>query len=227
MKPVIRDSVDKIITTYFAAITFKPFTYKGKLYEPFPIRISADLARGYTCPAGCGGCCSAWTIDWLPNEGNSGWETVEQRYIEFNDKKYLIYSDLNDHDDRFCRYLRKEDGRCLTHKNRPMSCDMELTRFIQFVNRTVKFNITTKSYGRGWNMLRIDGERGAKCEILPVTDEHIQDTIRKFKRLKDWENYFEMGFSKTDVIIDHLEKRPTEVLIIDNNYNFFEAFIGE
>lgn len=203
------DSLDKIIGGYFAAVCAEPFTYKDRVISPRPIHVSPLIFRGYTCPAMCGGCCTRFSLDYIPGEevppysgpGDAFWK----RQIILNGKLYWVESDMQgDHNDHHCRNLNKEDGRCKIHGKHPFSCDFELIRFISFAEKAV---LTQKLYGRGWAMLRIDGERGARCEMTAITRETIGEVVRKLKRLKGWMAYFEVP-NHVDAIIKWAETGP-------------------
>ena len=78
----------------------------------------------------------------------------------------------------------------------------------------------SKLYGRGWAFKRVDGERGAKCEMLPANPERINEVLRKLRRIKQWIEYFELdswidkiiAWAETDerdkplVLSTHLER---------------------
>jgi hypothetical protein len=68
-----------------------------------------------------------------------------------------------------------------------MACDFELIRFLIYEDRVV---LIQKLYGRAWAMQRLDGARGAKCEMLPKDPEKVSTVIRKLHRLEDWANHF-------------------------------------
>ena len=61
-----------------------------------------------------------------------------------------------------CEFVDWENGRCKIHKANPFSCEFELLRFIQHTDKTY---LMTRLFGRGWNMLRVDNNRGALCKI--------------------------------------------------------------
>lgn len=196
------DSIEKIVTTYFSAITRKPFTYKGQVYNPKLLVASPLLFRGYTCPPDCGGCCPRFSLDYLPTENSPFTLKVHRREIELQINgstwRSEVYSDLqDDHEDHHCRNLRKEDGRCDVHGRQPFSCDFELIRFIHYPDKTV---ITQKLFGRGWAFLRTDGQRGARCDITPITRDTIEDAVRKLKRLKQWAEHFHIVHCLDSVI---------------------------
>ena len=92
-----------------------------------------------------------------------------------------------------CVNLNYKNGRCNIHGRQPFACDFELMRFSITVEG--KNNLmNTQLFGRGWKFLRNDEKsRGSKCEMLPVSNESIADTIRKMKRLLEWAGYFEIS----------------------------------
>lgn len=101
-----------------------------------------------------------------------------------------------------CRHLNLEDGRCGIHGVHPFSCDFELIRFTHHLDRVY---VGTRFYGRSWNMLRIDGSRGALCTLTPTAD--VESVVRRLKRLKKWAEYFEIE-SCVDKIISYAETGP-------------------
>lgn len=187
------DSVDKIISRYFATLTMEPFEYNGERFEPRPVRVSPDLLRGHTCPPGCGGCCNLqFSLDYLPHEPMP-LQNMKPRMIKFNGRDVMVMTDAqDDHELKRCRYLDPKDGRCGTHKVRPFSCDFELIRTLQFADTDHPNVLTQKLFGRGWAMKRIDGQKGALCEMLPVTPEHAADVVRKLKRFQGWSYHFQL-----------------------------------
>lgn len=193
------DSVDKIVTRYFACLTRAPFTYKGKEYLPKPVTVSPLLLRGYTCPEGCGACCLKFSLDYLPSEDRP--KGCAPRCIDFNNKEVVVYTDFQPNNDgTYCRHLRREDGRCGIYPVRPFSCDFELIRPLIFKEETRPNSLTQKLYGRQWNMPRVDGERGGLCEMTPVTQETRTEVVRKLKRLRLWEEHFGVVSWTGDII---------------------------
>ena|ERR1700677_4532393 len=183
-----RDSIDKIVESYFVGITREPFEYKGKIYEPKNLVVSPMLFRGYTCPEHCGGCCPRFSLDYISREYFVPTENHKLREVEFNGHGIIVLSDMQlDHENHHCRNLIKENGRCGIHGHQPFSCDFELIRFIHQSDRVI---LTQKLFGRGWAMLRTDNERGARCEMTEVTKETISEVVRKLNRLKVWAEYF-------------------------------------
>ena len=202
------DSLDKIIGTYFACVTDEPFEYKGKHYKPKPLKISPLIFRGFTCPPGCGGCCPRFSLDYLPEELIPVELELVTRKVEFNGETFIILSDLQqDHRNHHCRNLNMDTGRCGIHGRQPFSCDFELMRFIEFQDVDHPNYITQKLFGRGWQMLRVDGERGALCEMTDPTYETINEVLRKLLRLQQWTDNFGLQ-TKIPEIIDYVETGP-------------------
>lgn len=136
-----------------------------------------------------------------------------------------IYSDMQqDHDDHYCRNVNKKNGRCMIHGVHPFSCDFELIRFMEqqkddkqpgFVPEATTRNILTqKLYGRGWNMLRIDGERGALCTMTKPTDDTVREVVRKLKRLEEWLNHFGIKKHKVTRIVEWAEAKSNTPLTV-------------
>jgi hypothetical protein len=203
--PTHTDSIDKIVTSYFAPLTKVPFTYKGKLYEPKALKVSPLLLRGYTCPEGCGGCCPRFSLDYLPDEPHP--EGVNPRVIPFDDREVIVYSDRQrDHTNHHCRNLNKENGRCGIYERRPFSCDFELIRTLTFESADTPNTLTQKLFGRGWALKRVDEVRGAMCEMTPVTEASRAEVVRKLKRLLAWTQHFGIE-TWTDEIIKRIVER--------------------
>lgn len=187
------DSIDKVIG-YFGAVTRVPFSYKGKDYGPHPLIVSPLIFRGFTCPATCGGCCPRFSLDYLPSETKP--PTAQAREISFRtsgkSRGVPIFSDLQKTGDHFCANLNREDGRCQIYEIRPFSCDFELIRFLVSVKGDRPNHLTQKLFGRGWAMQRVDGKRGARCEMTPADAATVSEVVRKLTRLKQWCDHFNL-----------------------------------
>jgi Fe-S-cluster containining protein len=191
----VPNTLDKVVTAYFAALTKRSFTYKNQQFDPKPILISPLLFRGFTCPTGCGGCCHAVSLLWLPQEPQP--EGLQPKAVEFDGQAYLLMEDSQDPERSKCKHLRLEDGRCLIHTIHPMPCDVELIKFISYEEKSL---LVQKKYGRGWAFSRVDGGRGSMCEMTPVTDQTRADVVRKLKRIRDWTTYFHLDSWIEDII---------------------------
>ena len=184
------DSIDKIVSRYFATVTRESFTYKGVKYHPKTLKVSPLLLRDYTCPPMCGGCCFKFTLDYLPSEDKP--DGVVKRVVEFNGRRVEIWTDSQfANDTTRCRYLQRQTGRCGIYSVRPFTCDFELIRTLSSENDADKPNtLTQKLFGRGWSYPRVDGGKGALCEMTPVSPKSVAEVIRKLKRLAAWTDYF-------------------------------------
>lgn len=192
-----KDSTDKI-RGYLEAVKVG-----GK-----PLRLSPLLLRGYTCPANCGGCCPVFSLDYLPSEDKP--EGVIPRDVD----GILIYSDLQKgNKGNHCKNLDHSNGRCKIHGRQPFSCDFELVRFSLFSSDDHANHVAVRLFGRGWNMLRVDGERGALCEITEITPETIADVARKFRRLEEWAIDFHVP-TRICAILDWIENSDHKVTYV-------------
>lgn len=212
------DSLDKIVESYFKAITRAPFVYKDKTYWPHDLRVSPGTFRGYTCPANCGACCHRFSLDYLPSEPRPGpLPGVPDRFVErrvrFNGKEFGLYSDTQeDHTDRHCINVNKRDGpqeydsaldpgRCQIHGVHPFTCDFELLRFSHAVENLDRPNyLNQRLYGRGWAMTRVDGQKKAMCEMITGDTTWKADTQRRLGRLMHWADYFELDHCLLEII---------------------------
>lgn len=214
-KMPMRDTLDKVVGTYFAAVCDEPFEYKGDYYEPKTLVVSPQLLRGFTCPAECGACCPRFSLDYLPFEKRPAeYAYLEPRDIIFNRDVFVVLSDLQlDHQDHHCRNLNKDDGRCMIHGRQPFSCDFELIRFAMSTKDDGVNRLNQRLYGRAWQMMRADGDRGTLCEMTPITKETMQDAVRRLERLLEWTTYFRLR-TKLPRIIRWAQTMPTEPLYI-------------
>ena len=53
--------------------------------------------------------------------------------------------------------------------------------------------VTQQLFSRGWNMKRIDGQRGARCEMTPADPDTVRDVMRKLGRLQEWADHFSLS----------------------------------
>ncbi len=209
----MNDSVEKIITSYFAGVTLEPFTYKNKEYFPKSLVLTRNLLRGYSCN-NCGGCCGIkFSLDYLPSDSTP--KGVKGRIINFNGRDIKILSDMQENNDtKRCQYNSMETGYCTVHTMRPFSCDFELTRFTLSALEHKCNYASVRLYGRGWNLTRIDGQKGAKCEIRPMSAHDKKDLIRKFLRLQTWCEYFGIK-NKCKQIIEFINNPVDRIVLND------------
>lgn len=201
-----RDTLDKIVGSYFAAITTHSFTYKGQTYEPAPLKVGSGFLRGFTCPANCGGCCPTFTLDYIKKEAKP--YKLTERIVDFNGKSVTLWSDTQeDNQTSRCKNLIKENGRCGIHGKQPFSCDFELIRFIKVGD---VWTVNERLFGRGWAMKRTDGGTGALCTITPPTSETALDVARRIERLCEWADYFGLKDHKATTLLKYARRFSLE-----------------
>jgi hypothetical protein len=182
-----RDSLDKVVGIYLASVCRKEFEFRGQYFRPRTLRVSPLLFRGFTCPTTCGGCCPKFSLDYLPTELAPA--NVSPRTEMIDGSSLEIKSDLQDKNNgHFCKYLEQQTGRCQNYETRPFSCDFELIRFI--VPKKGPIHLTQKLFGRGWAMKRVDGSKGARCQMTDPSELSKMEVLRKLTRLQEWAEYF-------------------------------------
>ncbi|MBL6947564.1 MAG: hypothetical protein ISR51_02700 [Rhodospirillales bacterium] len=125
-------------------------------------------------------------MDYLPNDLAPS--NLTERAVKISGRNVKVFSDLQmDHNNHFCRHLDAKSGRCKQYTRRPFACDFELIRFLHYKEKVV---IMQKLFGRGWAMKRIDGEQGAKCEMLDTDPYWLAEVQRKLDGLTQWANHF-------------------------------------
>lgn len=210
-----RDSLDKIVTAYFAAVAAVPFEYKGKRHEVRTLTVSPLILRGFTCPAGCGGCCPVFSLDYLPepHEQHPKSLPLAPRAVYFNGQQVEVWTQWQDkREDHHCMNLNMDDGRCGVHGRQPFSCDFELIRFFH-TPETNSARAGVQLFGRGHAMLRVDNVRGALCTITPATAESVADTRRKLLRLAQWCDWFGLEH-RIHAILKWIDTGPTSALVL-------------
>lgn len=216
------DSIDKIVQSYFASVTSVPFEYKGVTYQPKVLQVSPLIFRGFVCPSGCGACCLSYTLDYLPHLTPKALRHelgLKKRWIHFNGGITAVFSDTQeDVTTHHCRNL-KPDGRCGIHTKHAFSCDFELLRFSVSGQHEGRNNLNHRLYGRGWNMLRVDGERGAQCYMTDADKKEVPDIVRKLNRLKDWTDHFGIDKTVLPEVIDWVSTGPHgEPLVVNKEF---------
>lgn len=206
-----QDSVSKIVTTYIAAVTKETFVYGGTTYNPKPLHVTPLLGREFKCVLGCGGCCTRFTLDYLPSENKPN-IPLTSRYVTINNTAYLIhsYEQHPEPDKRFCDNLDVPTGKCGVHGKQPFSCDFETVRFYQFLDHTV---VRTAPYGRGWQLMKVNGARGALCEFGEITNDARAEANRRLRRLAVWCEYFGIRH-KIPRMLEYLEYAQYDAIVI-------------
>ena len=194
------DSFDKVVHVYFAAFTTEPFTYKGQQFNPKTLNVSPSFFHSFNCFSKCGGCCSQFSLDFIPGEPmptGDQFEDFYDREIEFNGKKtFLITKDVhklgktvpNNPKQTRCDFLALDTGYCGIHMKHPLSCDFA---GLMVWNRPDSAWCGVRPFGRRWAMMRLDGDRGGLCTIDKIPEEKNRlENIRRLERLKAWTDYF-------------------------------------
>lgn len=209
----MNDSLEKIFTAYFACMAVDPFTYKlGRVEKRIHTRtlnVSPLLFRGLDCPPMCGECCGRHTLDWLPLEQYpapvEGGRNAEPRFVEFNGNQRTMMTIFPDEGPGRFLHLNPENGRCNIHSVNPFSCSFEIMRFLV---SDEKANLLVRTYGRGWNMPRVDGGRGAFYGITAF-DEGVRSwLLSQFDRMRLWMEYYHMNTVRLDSVIDWTKSGP-------------------
>ena len=130
----------------------------------------------------------SFSLVYLPEESHP--YELEPVSVLINDRIVELYHDPQaDNDTRWCRNLKHEDGRCGIYANRPFTCDFELLR-VSISSAPIRRNyLNTRLFGRGWSYKRVDGEVGAKCDVIPLEEGGLENIVRKLRRLKQWAEY--------------------------------------
>lgn len=216
------DSFQKVVQTYFSAITSRSFEYEGVVYRPQPLLVvSPGIFRGFSCPSGCGGCCKPFSLLYLPSEKFP--YRLAEREVWVDGKMFTVFQDGEQtYTEPFCRNLIRDTGRCGIHGAHPFTCDFELLRFTHQHDRVL---LNHRLFGRGWSYTRIDGEKGAMCSMLPGTQEDVVDAGRKLRRLKQWAEYFEISHC-LDPVIHWVDTGPhIESLKLDPSATSIEEYV--
>lgn len=206
------DSASKLVDI-LATVTKKQFIYQRKwLYPPKELWLSKQFFRDFTCPEMCGGCCRQFTLDYfagkrletLKSKHPEYFKKFKPRMIEANTYKVLVYTYNHKAKSVFCDFL-DERGRCPIHEANPLSCRLELIKFL----RTKKTGLITKKlFGRGWEMKTLLGV-GALCEMTPFRYKTFIDSdLPLIKELREIAEMFHLPtwLDKTIAILEEIKR---------------------
>jgi len=146
-----------------------------------------------------------FSLDFLPSEPHP--YLLQPRFVTINDRSRTIYSDVQSAsaNEWHCGNVSKETGRCMIHGKHPFSCDFEVLRSTHFNELGTPNRLTTAPYSRAWALKRVDGKRGALCEIGAPCDEGAAEAVRKLRRLKEWMEYWGLTH-RVDAALGYLER---------------------
>ena len=185
------------------------------------IDVSPLFFREYDCPEFCGGCCPKFSLDYF--EGSARHENLKKLYPMAAERLLLrkvngvrIWTEWQS-GGGFCMYLNKKNGRCGIHKANPFTCAFELMKFITKRDKVILIN---KLYGRGWNLTKIDGEKGALCKMGKFRAKKLLSDIALLRELQNYGRQLgaKQATSNLGRILKYLE---------DNYYKFEEGKLPE
>lgn len=231
---------EKLVCSYFAAVTREPIHWKNFVIEPHPLRVARNIFFGFSCPAHCGACCTQVStlnkdgshLEYLPTEPRAS--ASREEIVVMNGKSIPIWVELM-HEDKpslfpllnghsTCKHLT-EDARCSIYTERSFGCDLPILMVNHYnVSKTcgVEHNVLlNRKFGRHHLYPRVDGGKGTMCELQSITPESTEDCRRRLRRWKEWMDYFQIS-SWLDEIISWAasDPLPTEDLRLGwNNIN--------
>lgn len=170
--------------------------------------LSRLFFRDYSCKVNCEGCCPKFSLDYF--EGYR-WKKFKRLYPEeakfFTERTVngiTVYSDMQkDNESKYCRHLDMEKGLCGIHESNPFTCEFELMRFVTTESKSSSILIN-KLFGRGWNLTRIDGEKGALCEMKDFDYDKLIRDIELLEELNEIGKMWKM-YTKLPRVIKYLK----------------------
>lgn len=171
------------------------------------VQLSPKFFRSYECVDRCCACCPKFSLDYFPG---GRWEKFKIRYpgkLKLFEKRTLngvqIYSNFQvDNKFYFCRFLNLTTGKCTIQDYKPFSCKFEIIKVSKLKDGAI---LIKKKFSRGWNLKRLDGQRGARCKILPFNYLEFLEDINLLCELNEIGNQFRVK-TKLISIINFLRK---------------------
>lgn len=175
--------------------------------------VSPGFFRGFYCAPNCGGCCRNVALEFV--EDSDRWRSFEKEYpteaelftrmIDANSQVPVMVHSNKEHGDRYCRFLRKEDGRCNIHKAAPLPCRFAPVKFIDRRETNHKAYLNSSGYGRVWAFTRITGEKGGACQVLDFDLDKFKNDVSMLEELRYYGMLLKMP-SKLKAIVDYLNE---------------------
>lgn len=167
-----------------------------------------------------------FSLDYFEGERWENFKALYPEHIERFEKREVngvtVWTDWQkDNDTKWCRHLDMTEGRCRVHKANPFSCEFEL---IKFMERGENKTLIKKLFGRGWNFERVDGGRGAKCEMLPFDSSKIERDVELLEELNEYGDRFKIK-TKLGRVIEFLKRNLSQLkkgLIPKKEMRFFD-----
>jgi len=190
------------------------------------LTLSRLFFRDYSCPSKCGGCCLKFSLDYFEGER---WEEFKSLYPQHVEKfvsrevdGVKVFTDWQkDNSTKWCRHLDLTEGRCGIHKSNPFSCEFELIKMMEVNKRGL---LIKKLFGRGWNFKRVDGGKGALCEMLPFNSEKIERDIELLEELREYASRFRIK-TKLERVVSFLRRNLPQLkkgLVPKKELRFFD-----
>ena len=176
------------------------------------------------CLEVCGGCCKKVTLDYL--ESSERWKRFSELYPDrvddFKPQKIgegVFRSNSQDNNSTgFCQYLNMINGLCTIHDARPLMCQSTPLKFKMNPSRN-RVLLTSETYGRKHAFRRVDGERGAKCKMLPITEKRREEDIQFLEELRDIGQIFKLETTNLEILIEYLKNRELNSESVTFNFN--------
>lgn len=147
------------------------------------------------CDKICGGCCKKVSL--VYDTSSERWKDFTELYSEkvkdFTYKKVknlsIAENTQESNNSNFCQYLNMDTGYCGVYKARPLMC--EFTPFKFKFYSSGKRVLTSETYGRKHSFTRVNGLKGATCELsgfelrrLKVDINLLRETIAIGEKLE-------------------------------------------
>lgn len=171
------------------------------------VQLSPKFFRSYQCTEKCCACCPKFSLDYFAGERWDGFKAHYPDKLKFFTGRAFsgvqVYSDFQrDNESYFCRFLDLTTGKCTIHNYNPFSCKFEIIKVNKFKDGGI---LIKKKFSRGWNMKRLDKEKGALCKILPFNYLEFLEDISLLCELNEIGNQFGIK-TKLTPIINFLEE---------------------
>lgn len=190
-KPTYNDSIEKIKSYFFEL-------------DKDILHFSPLFLRTLKCNKFCGGCCPKFSLDFL--KSSTRWKNFCKNYpdrVKFFEERisenavYMSYTQV-DNKGYYCNFLDKENGLCTIHTSNPFHCEFEIIKLrgqneFEIPNERI-IQISKKPFSEASTFKCVDGQVGAKCEILDFNPETFQRDIEMLEELQL--HYFEHYLKK-------------------------------
>ncbi len=170
------------------------------------VRLSPKFFRSYECVERCCACCPKFSLDYFPGPRWEGFKSSYPDKLKFLKKRVLdgveIYTDFQrGNSTYFCRFLNLTTGKCKVHKYNPFSCKFEIIKVSKLKDGAI---LIKKKFSRGWNLRCLNGEKGARCKILPFNYLEFLEDLNLLRELNEISTQFGIK-TKLLPIINFLE----------------------